>query len=80
MIVETLVGFSLNLIQGLFSTFQIINLPTDLMTALLDFFCYGVWVVGADLMGIVMSTIVGIYTFKFTAGLVLFIWRLIPLT
>lgn len=80
MIVETLLGFTLTLIQGLFSGFQIVNLPTDLLTALLDFLCYGTWVIGADLMAIFLSTVVGMYTFKFSAGLVLFLWRLLPLT
>lgn len=80
MIIETLVGFALSLVQGLFSLLNLVTLPTDLLTALLDFFCYGTWVIGADLMGIVLATIVGWLTFKFVAGLVLFIWRLLPLT
>lgn len=80
MIVESLLDFSLTLIQGLFSALQFVSLPTDLLTALLDFFCYGTWVIGADLLGVFVSSVVGMYTFKFTAGLVLFFWRLIPLT
>lgn len=80
MIVETLLDFSLGLLQVVFSGFQIVTLPTDLLTALLDFFCYGTWVIGADLMAIFLSVVTGIYAFKFTAGLVLFVWRLLPLT
>lgn len=80
MIVETLLSFACTLIQGLFSGLQIINLPTDFMTVLLDIFCYGVWVIGADLMGIIITTITGWLMFKFTAGLVVFVWRLLPLT
>lgn len=80
MIVETLLSFACALIQGLFSGFQLVNLPLDLMTVLLDIFCYGVWVIGADLMAIVISTITGWLVFKFGAGLVLFVWRLLPLT
>ena len=80
MIVETLLSFSCALIQGLFSGLQFISLPTDLLTVLLDILCYGVWVIGADLMAIVISTITGWLAFKFGIGLVLFVWRLLPLT
>lgn len=80
MIVETLLSFASVLIQGLFSGLQFVSLPLDFMTVLLDIFCYGVWVIGADLMAIVLSSIVGWMTIKFGIGLVLFIWRLLPLT
>lgn len=80
MIVETLLTFSCALIQGLFSGLQIVNLPLDFMTVLLDIFCYGVWVIGADLMAIIITTITGWLLFKFSAGLILFVWRLLPLT
>lgn len=80
MIVETLLGFATTFIQGLFSGLQIISLPTDFMTVLLDIFCYGTWVIGADLMAIVLATITGFLGARFMIGLVLFIWRLLPLT
>lgn len=80
MIVETLLSFASTFIQGLFSALQIINLPTDYMTVLLDIFCYGTWVIGSDLMAIVLATITGMLTGRFLLGLALFIWRLLPLT
>lgn len=80
MIVETLLGFAATLIQGLFSGLQILTLPLDFMTVLLDILCYGVWVIGADLVGIVFANIVFWLGLKFSIGLVIFIWRLLPLT
>lgn len=80
MIVEGLVDFALMLIEGLFSGLQLVSLPTDILTALLDFLCYGTWVVGADLMGIFIASVVAWMGIKFSVGLVLFIWRLLPLT
>lgn len=80
MIVETLLDLSMSAIQIIFSFFQVITLPTDLMTFLLDIICYGTWVVGADLMAIVMSTVTIFYGARFGAGLLLFLWRFIPLT
>lgn len=80
MIVETLTGLALSIIQGIFSGLQMLTLPLDLMTVLLDILCYGVWVVGADLMLTTITLITSWLLFKFTAGLILFIWRLLPLT
>lgn len=80
MIVETLLEFATSLIEGLFSGLSVLSLPLNLLTVLLDVFCYGVWVIGADLMAIVISSIVFWMGTKFTIGLVLFIWRLLPLT
>lgn len=80
MIVETLVSFTCNLIQALFSGLQAFTLPADALTVLLDIFCYSVWVVGIDLVAMIIGSIVGWLSFKFLAGLVLFIWRLLPLT
>lgn len=80
MIVETLTGFGFWLIGLIFEGFQAITLPLNLITVLLDFMKFGAWVIGADLVAIVIGSIGFWLTFKFTAGLVLFLYRLIPLT
>lgn len=80
MIIETVLSFSCYIIQGLFSGLQFFTLPVDYLTVLLDILCYGVWVIGADLMALTIVNITGWLTFKFGAGLILFIWRLLPLT
>lgn len=80
MIVESITGWAFFLIESLFSGFSLISLPVNLINVLVDIMKFGAWVIGADLLGLVIGSIGFWLTFKFTAGLVLFIWRLIPLT
>ena len=80
MIVETLLHFAATTIQNLFSGLQFVTLPLDFLTVLLDIMCYGIWVIGADMAGIVLANIVFWMATRFTIGLVIFIWRLLPLT
>lgn len=80
MIVESITGWAFFLIESLFSGFSLISLPVNLINVLVDIMKFGAWVIGADLLGLVIGSIGFWLTFKFTAGLVLFIWRLLPLT
>lgn len=80
MIVEGLLNIALWFIETLFQGLQVVTIPTDLLSTALEFMRFGAWVVGADLLAIVFSSITFWLMFKFTAGLLLFIWRLIPLT
>lgn len=80
MIIEGLTGLATWLIGNIFELFQIVNIPTNLVATLLDFMKFGVWVLGGDVYLIVMSTIIGWLVFKLAAGVILFIWRLLPLT
>ena len=80
MIVESLLHFAVNFIQMLFSGLHFVSLPLDLLTVLFDILCYGTWIVGADLMAIALASIAFWMATRFTMGLALFVWRLIPLT
>lgn len=80
MIVEGITGLAFNIIEFVFSTFQILSLPVNLISVLVDFMQVGAWVIGADLLGLVFGSVIWWLGFKFTAGLILFIWRLLPLT
>ena len=80
MIIEGLLDLVFWFIELLFSSFQLISLPTGLLGGLLDFIRVGAWVVGSDILGLAFGTIIFWFTFKLSAGLILFIWRLIPLT
>lgn len=80
MILEGLAGFAMWIIEMIFAGFQVISLPVNLISVLIDFMKYGAWILGGDLLAIVFSCVFGWLTFKFTAGLLLFIYRLIPLT
>lgn len=80
MIVETILQWAATFIQSLFSTLQIVTLPLDFLTVLFDILCYGVWVIGADMMAIILANITFWLGTRFAIGLVIFIWRLLPLT
>ena len=83
MIVESIASFAFSVIDFIFSLFssvQIVTLPVNLTSTLINFMKYGAWVIGADLFGLVFGVIIGWIMFKWTAGLVLFVYRLIPLT
>ena len=80
MLFETISNWSTNLIVGLFSVFEFVNLPTDAISVLYTIMCYGVWVVGSDILLLVFSTIFGWITFKATVGLAIWLYKLLPLT
>ena len=80
MIVEALFGFGGWIIELIFSGFNIITLPLNLTSALFDIMKFGAWIIGGDLFAIVFGNIFFWLGFKFVSGLILFIYRLIPLT
>ena len=80
MIIEGLAGFGFWIIELVFSAFNVVTLPLNLTSAVFDIMKFGAWVIGADLFAIVIGNIFGWLLFKFVAGLILFIYRLIPLT
>lgn len=80
MIVESLLDLFALLFQTALSGIEILTLPLDLMNFLQDILCYGIWVVGADMMALIIASVLGWWTVKATVGLVIFIWKLLPLT
>lgn len=80
MIVEGLTGLVSWLVGQIFSGLESSAIPTDMIAPLLNIMKFGVWVLGADLYMIVITVIFGWLFFKLTSGIVLFIYRLIPLT
>lgn len=80
MIMDGLSSFVYWFIGLLFEGMQVVSLPTNLMSVLLDFMKGGAWVLGVDLLVLAMTSVIFWLSFKFTAGLLLFVWRLIPLT
>lgn len=80
MIVEGLVGLFFELISVAFSGLEIIGLPLQIINTLQTILVYGVWIVGADIMAIFTSLIVGWWLIKFLVGLVVWVWELLPLT
>lgn len=80
MIVETIFQWSCNFILGLFSAFEFISLPLDLISVLYTILCYGTWVVGADVLLLVSGSVMFWLLFKSGVGLILWLWKLLPLT
>ena len=80
MIVETVFSWACSFIQLLFSGFQILQLPANLIEVLANILCYGVWVVGADVLGIILTNVLFWLGFKYTLGMCIWFWRLLPFT
>lgn len=51
----------------------------NVANTLSDITAFGVWVIGGDMWIVFMTAITGWLTFKLTWGIILFIYRLIPL-
>lgn len=79
MIIEVLVDYFVSLLSLAIDGFNAVSIPVDLISSLSTFVGYGSFVVGADLLLIVCSNIVAWLTFKIFAGIILFVWRLLPI-
>ena len=73
MIFEVLINIVVALLCGLVNGMSLVSLPLDLIR-------YGNYVVGADLMLITFSCIAGWIGIRCTLGLIIFIWKMLPLT
>ena len=80
MILTVLLNFTVNCFCGLLNGLKILSLPVDMISALFTIIKYGNYIVGTDLMLIIFGSIMGWLTIRTTVGVVLFIWRLLPLT
>lgn len=80
MIVNVLLNFVVNVFCALFKGLEIVSLPTDMIASLLSIISYGNYVIGADLTMAIFGSIMGWITIRSTVGLVIFIWKLLPLT
>lgn len=79
-----IVGSLLDMFFGLLNLFlepiSMLPLPADMIQTLTTISGYGVWVVGADLMSLIISTVMMWWTIKLTIGIVIWLWELLPLT
>ena len=57
MITENLIDFCISMLRGLFASFEFINLPQDLISALSSIVVYGNWVVGSDIMILFVASV-----------------------
>lgn len=80
MIFEALINILCELIVAALSGFNLVTLPVNLIQALGAFCSYGAYIVGADLLLVFCSCVLLWMSIKGVLGLILFIWRLLPLT
>lgn len=80
MIVESLVDVFIDIMTWAFTQISLVPLPLAMMDVLFDILCYGTWVIGADFMAIFLSVVTGWFLARFTVGLIVFLWELLPLT
>lgn len=80
MIVESMVDLFFGLLRNLLGGFEIIGLPYQYINVLNTITAYGVWIIGADVMAIFVTTIIAWWTIKLAVGLFVWVWELLPLT
>lgn len=78
MIAEASLDIMVQALLWVMDGFNVIELPLELIETLYTITCYGVWVVGGDVLGIIGASIAFWMVFKFAVGLVIWIYELIP--
>lgn len=80
MIGEALIDLFFTIFRLVFSTFELVALPTQLISTLETILVYGIWIVGVDIMSLFVSSVLFWWTFKMSIGLIVWVWERLPLT
>lgn len=80
MLVGGLMEIITDLLLSLFSGMATVGIDTSFINVLNSILCYGIWVIGPDVFALVISTVVSWWAIKFSIGVVLWVWELLPLT
>lgn len=80
MILDNLASFAIFILEIIFDSFTLVALPINFISFLITILEFGSWVVGGAFLSLVFGNIFFWFSFKLAAGLILFIYRLIPLT
>lgn len=80
MIFEALFDVVFWIINLIFSGFEMIALPVNIASTLINFMKVGAWVLGPDLLMTCLASIVMWLLFKSSVGLIVYIYKLLPLT
>ena len=80
MIVEALINVVFWIINRIFSGFVMIALPVNIASTVIDFMKVGAWVLGPDLLTLCLTSIVMWLLFKSSVGLIVYVYKLLPLT
>lgn len=78
MIIEVIFGFFMEVLKKALDLIAFIELPIDMITILVPILAYGNAIVGLDLIGVILGSLVFWITVKFSVGLALFIYHNIP--
>lgn len=79
MIFQVLIDFAVSLISGLICGLSFFSIPLDFVNTLATVCVYGNWLVGADVLLLFAGCVSCWFGIKISAGIVLFVYRLIPL-
>lgn len=79
MIIEFFVNIVVTLLCGAVSGLKLLSLPVDMIGALATVIQYGSYVMGSDLFLLVMGSVMFWIGVKTTAGVLIFVWKLLPL-
>lgn len=80
MVVMFFVNIVKGLLLGAIELFGVITLPTQMISALATITGYGAFIIGSDLLLIFATVVTFWFTVKCTIGLIVFVWKLLPLT
>ena len=80
LIFQPLIDLLCNIIVTALTAVNLVTIPANGIQAIATVASYGNYIVGADLMLVFASMVLGWMTLKMTVGLILFIWRLLPFT
>ena len=80
MIIEFFINLVTGFITSALSAAQVLTIPSDIAGALSTFMAYGNYVVGGDLLLLFATSVTTWMGLKLTVGVILFFWRLLPLT
>lgn len=81
MIFEFLINVLVVIVDGIISIISsapVVSIPVDLIYSVAKVTVYGNWIIGADLMLLFCANVMFWIVVKTAAGLVLFVYRLVP--
>lgn len=80
MLLEFLIQIACSVFSAALSGLNFINIPIDLVNVLGTICAYGNWVVGADVLLLFAGCLVFWTGVKLSFGVIVYIWKLLPLT
>lgn len=80
MIFNIFIDILVDLIVTAIGSLNIVTIPSDVILSLAKFTRFGAYVVGSDILLIFSASVLAWMGIRFTIGLIVFVWKLLPLT